>query len=339
VRILHTLASPVWSGPSEGVALLAAAQRRLGHDVKVAIDRKRRQVTSEEPALPYFQEMGLLEEDLALELSVKSSPGRIFNDTRALKRRGADIIHCHFTHDHVVAAFGRPRGAKLIRSIHAPRSLRWSTPHADGWTVPTDGLAAQLAPRPCLVMPALVAESFKPPVDRAALRKDLGLEGEPLIGMVSTFQRSRRHEVGIEAFARLRQTRPGARLVLIGDGELGAVLRVGVLSRRLEDAVTFTGYKPGPEFVRWLQAFDEVWVLGLGNDFSGRAAAQARACGVRVVSVDEGALPRIADALVAPDPDALVAASLSVARRDLPVSTPDQIAASVIALYDRIRAG
>lgn len=337
MRILHTLASPVWSGPAEAVALLADAQRRLGHDVKVAIDRKRTRVTSEEPALPYFQELGLLEEDSGLELSVKSAPGRIFSDARALKRRAADIIHCHFTHDHVVAAFGRPRGSKIIRSIHAPRSLRWTTPRADGWTVPTDGLAAQLAAKPCLVMPALVADSFRPPADRAALRTELGLEGAPLIGMVSTFQRSRRHEVGIEAFARLHRQNAAARLVLIGDGELGAVLRVGVLSRRIENAVTFTGYKPGPEFVRWLQAFDEVWVLGLGNDFSGRAAAQARSCGVRVISVDEGALPRVADALVPPDPDAVVSASLSAARRHLPVSTPDQIAASVIALYDRVR--
>ena len=60
----------------------------------------------------------------------------------------------------------------------------------------------------------------------------------------------------------------------------------------------FAGYQEGPAFVRWLQALDEVWILGLGNDWSGRAAAQARACGVRVVAVREGALERLADAVV-----------------------------------------
>jgi glycosyltransferase involved in cell wall biosynthesis len=336
VRILHTLASPAWSGPAEGVALLADAQRRLGHDVKVAIDRKRAHVTSEEASLPYFETMGLLDER-NLELSVKSSARQVWHDVRTLRHFEVDIIHCHFSHDHTVTFFGCPSMAKVIRSIHAPRSLRWSTPRANGWTVPTEALSKQLAPAQCLVMPALVADSFKPHPDRAALRKELGVDGSPLIGMVSTFQPSRRHEVGIEAFARLKRQSPDARLVLIGDGRLEAVLRVGVLSRGITDAVTFPGYQQGPDFVRWLQAFDEVWVLGLGNDFSGRAAAQARACGVRVVAVDEGALPGIADELVPPDAEALVKASQSGTRRQIQVTSSEQIAASVIDLYDRVR--
>ena len=57
MRILHTLASPAWSGPAEGVALLADAQRRLGHEVQVAIDRRRHEVSSEELSLPYFETM------------------------------------------------------------------------------------------------------------------------------------------------------------------------------------------------------------------------------------------------------------------------------------------
>ena len=46
-----------------------------------------------------------------------------------------------------------------------------------------------------------------------------------------------------------------------------------------------------------MQAFDELWVLGLGNDWAGRAAAQGRAVGARVVVVEEGALPDWADAV------------------------------------------
>lgn len=338
MRILHTLSSPAWSGPAEGVALLADAQRRLGHDVKVAIDRKRAKVTSEEPSLPHFETMGLLDER-NLELSVKSSARRVWKDVRTMKQFEVDIIHCHFSHDHTVTFFGRPSMAKVVRSIHAPRSLRWSTPRANGWTVPTEALSQQLAPAHCLVMPALVADTFKPAADRSALRKQLGIEGAPLIGMVSTFQKSRRHDLGIEAFAQLTRERPDARLVLIGDGTLEPVLRVGVLSRGITDAVTFPGYQSGPDFVRWLQAFDEVWVLGLGNDFSGRAAAQARACGVRVIAVEQGALPQVADAVVPADAEAIVKASQSGTRREIQVLTADQIAASVVGLYERILAG
>ncbi len=337
MRILHTLSSPAWSGPAEGVALLAEAQRRLGHDVKVAIDRKRAKVTSEEPSLPHFETMGLLDER-NLELSVKSSARRVWKDVRTMKQFEVDIIHCHFSHDHTVAFFGRPSMAKVIRSIHAPRSLRWSTPRANGWTVPTAALSIQLGPAQCLVMPALVADGFRPHPDRAALRRELGVDGAPLIGMVSTFQPSRRHDLGIEAFARLKRLQPDARLVLIGDGGLEAILRVGVLSRGLTGAVTFPGYQQSADFVRWLQAFDEVWVLGLGNDFSGRAAAQARACGARVVAVDEGALSGLADALVVPEAEAIVQASQSANRNQIELQTTDQIAASVIELYERVRA-
>ena len=337
MRILHTLSSPVWSGPAEGVALLADAQRRLGHEVKVAIDRKRIKVTSEEASLPYFETMGLLDER-ELELSVKSSAVQVWRDVRTLKKFEVDLIHCHFTHDHTVTFFGHPWSAKVVRSIHAPRSLRWNTPRANGWTVPTQALLEQLSPAQCLLMPALVAGTFKPHPERAALRRELGVEGTPLIGMVSTFQPSRRHDLGIEAFARLKRERPDARLVLIGDGRLEAVLRVGVLSRGITQAVTFPGYQQGPDFVRWLQAFDEVWVLGLGNDFSGRAAAQARACGVRVVAVDEGALGTIADEVVPADAEAIAKASGAAARREVPIHSVDQIAASVIGLYLRVLA-
>ena len=89
MRILHTLSSPAWSGPAEGVALLAAAQRSLGHEVKVAIDRKRTRVTSEEASLPYFETLGLLDER-DLELSVKSSPTQVWHDVRTLRHFEVD---------------------------------------------------------------------------------------------------------------------------------------------------------------------------------------------------------------------------------------------------------
>src|SRR5688572_13371037 len=134
MRILHLLASPVFSGPAENVSLLAQAQRALGLDVSVAVDRKRTEVSSEEPAVPRLRELGLLDEG-GLELSVKSSPLAMVRDVRLLKRRRVDVVHAHFSHDHFLARFGRPVGARVIRSVHATRSLRWSLPAADGYTV------------------------------------------------------------------------------------------------------------------------------------------------------------------------------------------------------------
>jgi L-malate glycosyltransferase len=337
MRILHLLASPYWSGPAENVALLALAQREAGHEVGVAVDRRRTKVMAEELAVPRLAEWGLLDEG-GLELSVKSPPWRVVGDVWRLRGRSVDVVHAHFTHDHLVARWGRPRGAVLIRSVHAPRSLRASLPDADAYTVPSSALITRLVGRHARVLPPLVDGMFRPEADREALRRELGLTGSPLIGMVSTFQASRRHALGVEAFGRLRRSHERARLVLVGDGELVEPVREQVCALGLEGAVSFVGYQRGESFARWLKALDEVWVLGLGNDWSARAAAQARACGVRVVAVEEGNLPSLADARVEElSPEAVVAASASGERSRVEHPGNARIAAEVIGLYERAR--
>ena len=86
MKILHLLASPFWSGPAENVALLALAQREAGHEVTVAVDRRRTEIPAEEPSVPRLKALGLLDEG-GLELSVKSPPWAVWRDTRRLKAR------------------------------------------------------------------------------------------------------------------------------------------------------------------------------------------------------------------------------------------------------------
>jgi glycosyltransferase involved in cell wall biosynthesis len=340
MRILHLLSTPFWSGPAENVALLAVAQRALGHQATVAVDRKRTQVASEEPIVPRLRELGVLDEG-GLELSVKSSPLAMARDVASLRRRrDVEVIHSHFTHDHLVAALGKPRRAGLFRSIHAPRSIRRTLPRADAYTVPGEEDLLLLRRRPAVVLPPLLSPLFRPPEDRDAVRRELGLQGQPLIGMVSTFQESRRHDLALEAFERVLDRRPAARLVLVGDGVLEQEIRQRVQREELDAAVTFAGYQQGERFVRWLQAFDEIWVLGQGNDFSGRAALQARACGVRVIAAQQGGLPRYADVVLRQLTAGTIAdASLGGERREVPLPSNQQIAEAVVALYRSARAG
>lgn len=336
MKILHLLASPAYSGPCEVVAQLALAQRALGHEVSVAVDRKRTEVPSEELAVPRLEELGLLDEG-GLELSVKSLPPAMIRDVRTLARRAVDVVHAHFSHDHAIAWLARPKGAVVVRSLHAPRSLRWSTPGARAFTAATAELALAVAPVPALVLPPLIDPAFGPPADRAALRAELGLPDKPIVGMISSLQPSRRHEVGLDAFARLRREGKDALLVLTGDGVMHAALTARAISLGLGDAVRFVGYQKGEAFVHWLQAMDEVWILGLGNDYSGRAAAQARACGVRSLGVDEGALAERLDQVVEPAPAAVAAAAFG-ARRELPLPDPRAVAGQVLELYQRAGA-
>lgn len=336
MRVLHTLASPYWSGPAENVAHLALAQRLLGHDVSVAVDARRTETTSEELAAPRFAALGLLD-DRGLSLCVKDSPLASWRDIKRLSEQRLDVVHAHFSHDHFIARWGRPRGAALVRSIHAPRSLRRLMPTADAWTVPYEKLARAHPHRRSIVLPPFVDHSFTPPLDREALRKELGLEDGLVCGMVSTFQPSRRHLLGVDAFELVVRANPRARLLLIGDGELMPEVKSRVEALQLQKRVQFPGYQSGASFVRWLQTLDVVWILGLGNDWSARAAAQARACGVRVIAVDEGALPAWADGIVEPRPDAIASETLGGARRDVPLPTASDIARRVLDLYERAR--
>lgn len=331
MRILHLLASPVWSGPAENVALLAVAQRALGHDVTIAIDRKREGLKDEEPLKPRLQKLSLLDER-GLELSVKSSPLAWLRDVRLLKKQPLDVVHSHFSHDHFIARFGRPKSTLLVRSVHAPRSLKGLL-KADAYTSTSQKDA--LPPAPKRTLQALLSPEFKPSADKEALRKELNLKGAPLIGMVSHFQPSRRHDLGLRAFAELRRIVPAARLVLIGDGPLRAELEAQ--ARSLSVDVTFAGYQRGDQFLRHLQALDAVWLLGLGNDFTARAARQARACDVRVLGVDEGALPQWCDVTVPLTAEAIAIATTALKRRAVKEPTNDELARDVIALYEEAR--
>jgi L-malate glycosyltransferase len=120
--------------------------------------------------------------------------------------------------------------------------------------------------------------------------------------------------------------------VLIGDGALQGEVEADVRRRGLSARVHFVGYQSGEAFVAWLQVLDEAWILGLGNDWAGRAAAQARACGVRVVAVDEGGLERFADVVVAPEADAVASAALQPQRREVSLPEADAVAAQLEAL-------
>ncbi|HTS80635.1 MAG TPA: glycosyltransferase [Myxococcaceae bacterium] len=330
MNILHLLSSPVWSGPAEPVALLAEAQRSLGHAVSVAIDSTRTGTGSEEPAAPHLERLGLLD-GRGLRLCTRDGPPGVWRDARRLATLEVDVVHAHFSHDHWVAALSGHRGVR-VRSFHAARSLRGVRPGAAAFTVPTAELGVGLR-RPWTVLPPLVGPGFRPAEDRPALQVALGLTA-PVVGMVSTFQPSRRHAVALAAFGRLHVREPRSTLVLLGDGQLGPALRAEAQALGLSAAVRFPGYQSGEALVRWMQALDEVWVLGLGNDWAGRAALQARAVGARVVGVDEGALRNWVDELLPePTPAALAAVALRGARRTLALPDVRRVGEELVALY------
>lgn len=301
LRILHLLATHLYSGPAQSVITLAEQQRALGHDVHIAIDRKCHTLDSESLLLDELQGHPCLS-PLPLHLSPKALPWESLQDIRHLRRLTLDVLHAHTTHGHWLMSLSRPRGAALVRSFHTPRALSRWLPEVNGYTT-YDSASLQswraLHPgRRALELPALIGDAYRPADDRAALRRALQLPTGALIGMASTFQASRHHDVALTAFAALLKSQPHAHLVLIGDGATQEETRRLAQQLGIAQRVIFTGYLRGQAFIQALQALDALWILGLGNDYAARLAAQARLCGVYTLGVRAGAIPRYAHGLI-----------------------------------------
>ncbi|MCL2011969.1 MAG: glycosyltransferase [Cystobacterineae bacterium] len=340
LRILHLFASPFFSGPAEFIAQLALAQRSLGHSVSVAIDRRRQRAHSEELAAARFRSLGLLDES-GLELSVKPSFWGPWKDVARLHSLNVDILHCHFSHDHWVTRLARPKWGVLVRSFHAPRSLNRWTPKADAFTVATPEMLKELKLRfpgvSSILHAPIIDDAFVPALSILALRKQLGFQGNPVVGMISTFQESRRHMLGLSAFKALSAEFPQAQFVLAGDGVLENKLRLEARRLEIEESVLFLGYQTQEKFVEVLKALDEVWILGLGNDHAARAAVQARACGVRILGVAQGALSAWVDEVVEPNEESILNAHRRKGRREVVVPSKWEIAKGILELYEKAR--
>src|SRR3990172_6449690 len=113
MRILELLSSPVWTGPAEPMASVAGYLRSRGHEVEVAVDARRPgDLRARLRALGFA-----IRDDLAL--STKGFPPALLGDARRLADLGRrfDVVHAHFSNDHVAALVGlwrrreRPRAA------------------------------------------------------------------------------------------------------------------------------------------------------------------------------------------------------------------------------------
>ena len=78
---------------------------------------------------------------------------------------------------------------------------------------------------------------------RAQVRKELGLEDKFVLGHVGGFKRVKNHMFLIQVFKEVQKLRPGARLLLIGDGGLLNDVKDKVKQLGLEEFVQFAGVR------------------------------------------------------------------------------------------------
>ncbi len=300
MRILELLASPVWTGPAEPMASVAAELAQRGHLVEIAVDTLR----SGDLAGRLWK-MGFAVHG-ELGLSTKSYPWRVALDIHRLTGAAPafEIFHANFSHDHLLAVIAARRSAahpRVVRTVHSARSLRGRFlqgaihRRTDGLIAVCQSYADELLRRfrvdprrVATIRGAVDANSFTP--DGPNLRSELGIpSAAPVAGIVARIKPERRHLDLVRAFAQVLGDLPEARLAIIGRGEALPALKREVDRLELSARIVFAGYRSGGELRAAYRTLDAKVLLAEGNDGSCRAMLEAMACGRPVIAYRFGA--------------------------------------------------
>jgi glycosyltransferase involved in cell wall biosynthesis len=153
------------------------------------------------------------------------------------------------------------------------------------------------------------------PSDRDVARATLGIGPGALILAVGGLTERKNPLRLLQAFTKVRATRPDAMLAFVGDGPLRGALDAGIAARDLSAAVMLPGALPHDQVATWLAAADLLALPSLVEPL-GIVALEAMASGRPVVATTVGGTVEVvgrAGAIVDPlDPDAIASGLLDV---------------------------
>ena len=271
-----------------------------------------------------------------------SGPLRTPSKYAALARRAvrdarrADVIYAHFLFPTGAIAASASRRARIpyvvtahgqdVRNLERRgprRATQGALRSASAVVAVSDYLAGELAAAGIALPPVHVVnmgvdlDRFAPS-DRGAARARLGLAADgPLVVAVGGLTERKNPLTLIQAFARLRDRRPGARLALVGDGPLAGAVDAGARRLGVAGAVVRPGAVPHAQVADWIATADvlamvsrvePLGIAALEALAGGRAVVVTRAGGAREVVPDPEA-GRVVDPA---DPGAIAAALLAV---------------------------
>jgi D-inositol-3-phosphate glycosyltransferase len=151
--------------------------------------------------------------------------------------------------------------------------------------------------RLCTSPPGVDHQVFAPG-DRSEARRRLGIGEGPLVLFVGRIQPLKGVDVALAAFARVLESHPGARLLVVGgpSGPAGRSevhrLHAFVDDAGIGEAVRFLDPVPHADLVDLYRAADLLTLPSRSESF-GLVAAEAQACGLPVVAADVGGIPHV----------------------------------------------
>ncbi len=308
LNILHLASSERWTGVAEPVTSLALYQQKSGKaNVRLACIPGR---SFERHARRHGIEV--LD---SLAFPRNYSPVKTVRDIKVLRRivkeQNIDIVHCHLSHDHWLAAvalraLGRER-VVLVRSYHRFEKPyrdplhRWLFLEATNCVItPTRALASILKEnlfgdygRVHVVHGAVNTERFNPSVSPALMLEKMKISsGTPIAGLVARLRKDRGIHWLLDTVPRVVEKVPDAKFVLVGRGELKYWLKDYIAKSFHGERLVRAGYQK-ENLPETYAAFDCSLFLGLGSDGSSRAVLEAMAMGKPVIALNTGGLDEV----------------------------------------------
>ncbi len=319
LKIFHLFSNHKFTGPADPALVLAEGQSAAGADVSFICST----VSDANNPLQQIASKRGVNTIRGLRLPKHLRLSSLGADVRKLRKlieqERPDFLHCHLDGDHFIAALARRRGGPLlIRSTYdldPPQGLRarWIARQTDLWITPTQESATRLAAQHGgsldkirVVPPLMDLTRFHPtllpqPDDQTVPAS----EDRIIVGVVARMQRHRRFPQLIEAFSAAARQDSRLHLKILGRGtHQEEVARIPARESGMNDRIHFAGYIDPQFYPDHLCSFDMMLFLVPGSDGTCRAAREALACGVPVISSRRGLLPDLipaAGGLLLPD--------------------------------------
>lgn len=222
-----------------------------------------------------------------------------------------DLVDAHYFYPDGVAAalvarwIGKPyvvtaRGSDLhlISQYRLPRSMmQWAARNAaasigvaralvdvlSDWGLPQERLH--------VMRNGIDLERFIP-VDQTEARRQLGLQGAPILLSVGRLVELKGHHIAIEALREILVHYPNARLVLVGQGVERSRLEALAAEYGVSAHVFFAGARSNTELKIWYSAAD-LMVLASSREGWANVLLESMACGTPVVAMRTGGTPEV----------------------------------------------
>jgi glycosyltransferase involved in cell wall biosynthesis len=207
------------------------------------------------------------------------------------------LVHTHSSIDSWLGGLaGRSCGRPVVRSRHVTIAIpcRRGLVYRLAQRVITSGEAAARVvagagiPRERIVAipPGIDTTRFHADVRGDGVRRELGLEAAPVVGLVANIRGSKGHTVFLEAARAVLAALPSARFLIVGDGIGFDDVRRAVAALGLDHAVRMAGFRRDiPEV---MAALDVLVLPSIRSEAASQVIPQALAVGTPVIATTVG---------------------------------------------------